>query len=37
VRAVRLAREDENEHGSTWTVIQLIAAKIGCFGETLRE
>ena len=36
-RAVRLVREHESEHGSQWAVIQSIAAKIGCSGETLRN
>jgi transposase len=36
-RAVRLVREHESEHGSQWSAIQSIAAKIGCSGETLRN
>ncbi len=32
-RAVRMVRE----HGSQWSAIQSIAAKIGCSGETLRN
>ncbi len=36
-RAVRMVREHEGEHGSQWSAIQSIAAKIGCSGETLRN
>ena len=36
-RAVRMVREHESEHGSQWSAIQSIAAKIGCSGETLRN
>src|SRR3954466_4225136 len=36
-RAVRLVREHESEHGSQWSAIQSIAAKIGCSGETARD
>jgi len=36
-RTVRLVREYGSEHGSRWSAIQTIAAKIGCTGETLRN
>jgi transposase len=36
-RAVRLVREAQPEHGSQWSAIQSIAAKIGCTHETLRR
>ncbi|MGR3435892.1 MAG: IS3 family transposase [Shimia sp.] len=36
-RAVRMVRDHEGEHGSQWSAIQSIAAKIGCSGETLRN
>ncbi len=36
-RAVRMVRDHESEHGSQWSAIQSIAAKIGCSGETLRK
>ena len=36
-RTVRLVREYGSEHGSRWSAIQTIAAKIGCSGETLRN
>ncbi|AWB24246.1 IS3 family transposase [Methylobacterium currus] len=36
-RAVRMVREHEGEHGSQWSAIQSIAAKISCSGETLRN
>ncbi len=32
-----MVREHEGEHGSQWSAIQAIAAKIGCSGETLRN
>ena len=32
-RAVRMVRDHEGEHGSQWSAIQSIAAKIGCSGE----
>ena len=35
-RAVRLGREQQNEHGSQWAAIQEIASKLGCSAETLR-
>ncbi len=36
-RAVGWWREHEGEHGSQWSAIQSIAAKIGLLGETLRN
>lgn len=36
-RAVRMVRDHEGEHGSQWSAMQSIAAKIGCSGETLRN
>ena len=36
-RAVRMVRDLKGEHGSQWSAIQSIAAKIGCLGETLRN
>ncbi|BAQ50141.1 transposase IS3/IS911 family protein (plasmid) [Methylobacterium aquaticum] len=36
-RAVRMVRDHESEHGSQWSAIQSIAAKIGCSGETPRN
>ena len=30
-------RDLKGEHGSQWSAIQSIAAKIGCSGETLRN
>jgi transposase len=36
-RAVRMVLEHQGEHGSQWTAICSIAAKIGCSGETLRK
>ena len=36
-RAVWMVRDHEGEHGSQWSAIQSIAAKIGCSGETLRN
>ncbi len=30
-------RDLKDEHGSQWSAIQSIAAKIGCSGETLRN
>ncbi|KMO25269.1 transposase [Methylobacterium indicum] len=32
-----MVRDHEGEHGSQWSAIQSIAAKIGCSGETLRN
>jgi transposase len=34
-RAVRMVLEHQGDHGSQWTAIGLIAAKIGCTAETL--
>ena len=36
-RAVRLVRDQQQEHGSQWAAIQAIARKIGCSAETLRN
>ncbi len=36
-RAVRMAFEHQNEHGSEWETIRGIASKIGCTNETLRR
>ncbi len=36
-RAMRMVLDHEGEHGSQWSPIQSIAAKIGCSGETLRN
>jgi hypothetical protein len=30
-------RDHESEHGSQWSAIQSMAAKIGCLGETSRS
>ena len=35
-RAVRLVREQQQEHGSQWAAMQAIASKLGCSAETLR-
>ena len=37
VRAVRMVLEHQGEHGSQYSAIRSIAAKIGCSGETLRN
>lgn len=36
-RAVRMVFEHGAEHGSQWSAIESIAAKIGCTAETLRR
>ena len=36
-RAVRLVFEQQKEHGSQWSAIGSIAAKIGCTPETLHK
>jgi transposase-like protein len=36
-RAVRLVAEQRGEHGSQWSTITSIAAKIGCSAEALRS
>ena len=36
-RAVRLVQPGEPEHKSRWAAIQSVAAKIGCFPETVRS
>ncbi len=36
-RAVRMVFEQQKEHGSQWSAIGSIAAKIGCTRETLRN
>ena len=35
-RAIRLVKEQLNEHESEWATIRSIAPKIGCTPETLR-
>jgi transposase len=36
-RAVRLVREQRNEHPSLWAAVESIAAMIGCTPQTLHE
>jgi transposase-like protein len=36
-RAVRLAFDNEGQHGSRWQAIMSIAAKIGCAPQTLND
>ena len=36
-RAVRLVREQEDEHPSQWAAILSVSEKIGCAAETLRK
>lgn len=36
-RAVRLVREQRNEHPSLWAAAESIAAMIGCTPQTLHE
>ncbi len=36
-RAVRMVFDHQGEHGSQYGTIQLIASKVGCSGETLRN
>ena len=36
-RAVRLVREQEDEHPSQWAAIVSVSEKIGCAAETLRK
>lgn len=36
-RAVRLVREQRNEHASLWAAVESIAAMIGCTPQTLHE
>lgn len=35
--AIRMVREHEADHGSHWSLIRSIAAKLGCTAETLRK
>ena len=36
-RAVRLVREQRNEHPSLWAAVESIAGMIGCTPQTLNE
>jgi transposase len=36
-RSVRMVREQAQEHGSEWAATRLVAAKVGCTAETLRQ
>ncbi|WP_144022011.1 transposase, partial [Caballeronia sordidicola] len=36
-RAVRLVREQRNEHPSLWAAVESIAPKIGCSCQTLLD
>jgi transposase len=36
-RAVRLVREQRNEHPSLWAAVESIAGMIGCTPQTLHE
>lgn len=36
-RAVRLVREQRDEHSSTWSAVQSIAPMIGCTPQTLLD
>jgi len=32
-----MVREQQAEHGSQWSAIRSVAAKLGCTAETLRR
>ncbi|MBB6228892.1 transposase-like protein [Polymorphobacter multimanifer] len=36
-RAVRMVLEHELDHGSRWTAVVSVSAKIGCAAQTLHE
>ena len=36
-RAVRMVRDQQNQHKSRWAAITSVAEKIGCTNETLRR